>query len=114
MPFGGTPNGGLTAPLRVVPEDGAPGCEASDFAGQDFKGSVALIRRGTCTFVAKYANAGAAAVIISDNVDDHLGNINREALGRNVSAAAHVIASYAVTTEGVHGVPSRAERAALR
>ncbi|MCX2952332.1 PA domain-containing protein [Lentzea sp. NEAU-D7] len=78
VPFGDTPNtpdGGLTAPLRVVPEDGTPGCEAGDFAGQDFKGSVALIRRGTCTFVTKYANAvnaGAAAVIISNNVDGHL------------------------------------------
>ncbi|MFJ5987610.1 M28 family peptidase [Lentzea sp. NPDC092896] len=78
VPFGDTPNtpdGGLTAPLRTVPEDGTPGCEASDFAGQDFQGAVALIRRGTCTFVSKYANAvnaGAAAVIISNNVDGHL------------------------------------------
>ncbi|MEV6241633.1 M28 family peptidase [Lentzea sp. NPDC051838] len=76
IPFGDTPNAeGLTAPLRVVAEDGTPGCEASDFAGQDFTGSVALIRRGSCTFVTKYTNAvnaGAAAVIISNNADGPL------------------------------------------
>ncbi|MFI6100754.1 M28 family peptidase [Lentzea sp. NPDC051213] len=78
IPFGETPNtsdGGLTAPLRTVSEDGTPGCEATDFAGQDFKGAIALIRRGTCTFVTKYANAvsaGAAAVIISNNADGPL------------------------------------------
>ncbi|MFS8100832.1 M28 family peptidase [Lentzea alba] len=78
IPFGDTPNtpdGGFTAPLRAVAEDGTPGCEATDFEGQDFKNAIALIRRGTCTFVAKYENAvkaGAKAVIISNNVDGEL------------------------------------------
>jgi Zn-dependent M28 family amino/carboxypeptidase len=66
-----TPVGGVTAPLRVVPEDATTGCEAADYAGQDFTGTIALIRRGGCTFFAKgeaAAAAGAAAAIISNNV----------------------------------------------
>ncbi|MGM1061112.1 M28 family metallopeptidase [Saccharothrix sp. Mg75] len=68
-----TPAGGVTGPLRVVPEDGTPGCEATDFAGQDFTGSIALIRRGACTFDIKHRNAaaaGAIAVVIANNVPD--------------------------------------------
>ncbi|RKT52017.1 M28 family metallopeptidase [Saccharothrix australiensis] len=66
-----TPVGGLTATLRAVPEDATPGCEASDFAGQDFTGTVALIRRGGCTFDQKHRNAaaaGAVAAIVANNV----------------------------------------------
>ena len=48
-----TPVGGVSGPLRVVPEDTTTGCETTDFAGQDFAGSVALIRRGGCTFEQK-------------------------------------------------------------
>ncbi|QFZ16188.1 M28 family metallopeptidase [Saccharothrix syringae] len=65
-----TPVGGVTGPLRAVAEDGTPGCEASDFAGQDFTGAVALIRRGACTFDQKHRNAaaaGAIAVIVYNN-----------------------------------------------
>ncbi|MFD0203726.1 MULTISPECIES: M28 family metallopeptidase [Saccharothrix] len=73
-----TPVGGVTGPLRVVPEDGTPGCEATDFAGQDFTGSIALIRRGACTFDLKHRNAaaaGAIAVIISNNADGKLSGV---------------------------------------
>ncbi|GLZ32523.1 amidohydrolase [Lentzea sp. NBRC 105346] len=73
-----TPVGGITGPLRVVPEDATTGCEAADFAGQDFKGTIALIRRGGCTFDLKHRNAaaaGAIGVIIGNNVDGPLKNV---------------------------------------
>ncbi|MEU0879901.1 M28 family metallopeptidase [Lentzea sp. NPDC005914] len=73
-----TPVGGITGPLRVVPEDTTTGCEASDFAGQDFTGSIALIRRGGCTFAQKHLNAfaaGAIAVLVSNNVAGPLSNV---------------------------------------
>ncbi len=73
-----TPVGGVTGPLRVVPEDATPGCEATDFAGQDFTGAVALIRRGACTFDVKHRNAaaaGAIAVIISNNREGKLSGV---------------------------------------
>lgn len=73
-----TPVGGVTGPLRVVPEDSTTGCEATDFAGQDFTGSIALIRRGGCTFDIKHRNAqtaGAIAVIVSNNVDGKLSGV---------------------------------------
>lgn len=73
-----TPVGGVTGPLRVVPEDATTGCEATDFAGQDFTGAVALIRRGGCTFEQKSLNAaaaGAIAVLISNNVPGPLTNV---------------------------------------
>lgn len=73
-----TPVGGVTGPLRVVPADATPGCEASDFAGQDFTGSVALIRRGGCTFEQKHLNAfaaGAVAVLVYNNVAGPLADV---------------------------------------
>lgn len=73
-----TPEGGVTGPIRVVPEDATTGCEATDFAGQDFTGSVALIRRGGCTFAIKAQNAaaaGAVAAVISNNVPGPLTNV---------------------------------------
>ncbi|HYI55420.1 MAG TPA: PA domain-containing protein, partial [Microlunatus sp.] len=68
-----TPVGGITGPLRAVPDapgDPTPGCDAADFAGQDFTGAVALIRRGDCPFAQKSANAaaaGAIAAVIANN-----------------------------------------------
>ena len=59
-----TPAGGITAPLRVVPLDPTPGCEAADFAGQDFTGTVALIERGGCTLDQKQLNAAAAGAVV--------------------------------------------------
>ncbi|MEV0677150.1 M28 family metallopeptidase [Actinosynnema sp. NPDC050436] len=79
-----TPVGGVTGPLRAVPEDATPGCEASDFAGQDFTGSVALIRRGACTFDIKHRNAaaaGAVAVIVANNVAGSLAGFTLGAPG---------------------------------
>ncbi|MEV6711890.1 M28 family metallopeptidase [Lentzea sp. NPDC051208] len=73
-----TPAGGITGPLRVVPEDTTTGCEATDFAGQNFTGSVALIRRGGCTFEQKHLNAfaaGAVAVLVSNNTAGPLANV---------------------------------------
>ncbi len=73
-----TPPGGLTGPIRVVPEDATTGCEAADFAGQAFTGSVALIRRGGCTFEQKALNAaaaGAVAAVISNNTAGPLTNV---------------------------------------
>ncbi|GGP37089.1 M28 family metallopeptidase [Saccharothrix coeruleofusca] len=73
-----TPVGGVTGPLRVVAEDGTPGCEAEDFAGQDFTGSIALIRRGSCTFDIKHRNAaaaGAIGVLVANNAPGPLGGV---------------------------------------
>ncbi len=58
-----TPVGGITAPLGVVPVDATPGCEASDFTGGTYTGTIALIKRGGCTFAIKQANAAAAGAI---------------------------------------------------
>jgi Peptidase family M28/PA domain len=66
-----TPAGGIGGPLAVVPEDGSPGCTPDDFAGADFTGTVALIRRGDCAFAIKQQNAadaGAIAAVIMNNV----------------------------------------------
>ncbi len=76
-----TPVGGITAPLAAVadtPADATPGCEASDFAGQDFAGKIAVIRRGSCTFAIKRDNAvaaGAVGAIIANNVAAPLTNV---------------------------------------
>ncbi|MBA2540910.1 MAG: M36 family metallopeptidase, partial [Deltaproteobacteria bacterium] len=64
---------GVTGPLAVV-NDGvgttSDGCEAS--AAGSLSGKVAIVDRGTCDFVVKVTNAqnaGAAGVIIANNVD---------------------------------------------
>ncbi|QGK68297.1 M28 family peptidase [Allosaccharopolyspora coralli] len=70
-----TPEGGLTAPLAVVPPDSTPGCEASDYDGLDVTGQVALIQRGECAFADKQRIAseqGASAAIIYNNVEGPL------------------------------------------
>lgn len=67
-----TPVGGITGPLAVVPEDETTGCEAADFAGGAYTGTIALIRRGGCNFSVKQANAaaaGAIAMVVSNNID---------------------------------------------
>lgn len=45
---------------------------------------------------------------------DNLGNVDRVALDRNSDALAWVVASYAISTEDVNGVPPRATRAKTR
>jgi Zn-dependent M28 family amino/carboxypeptidase len=65
-------SGDVTAPVAALPAppaDATPGCDAADFAGFP-AGSIALIRRGACTFAIKAthaAAAGAAGVIIYNN-----------------------------------------------
>lgn len=66
--------GGVTAPLAVVAEDATPGCESADYAGIA-AGAIAVVRRGACTFAQKTtvaADAGAVAIVISNNVDEDL------------------------------------------
>ncbi|MFD0492109.1 Zn-dependent M28 family amino/carboxypeptidase [Saccharopolyspora erythraea NRRL 2338] len=70
-----TPQGGLTAPLSVLPPDPTPGCEATDYQGTDVSGTVVLIQRGTCSFADKQriaSEAGAVGAIIYNNVDGAL------------------------------------------
>lgn len=65
-----------TNDIEIPPPGGAgsgtSGCEASDFPPET-AGAIALMQRGTCTFVAKYDNAKAAgaigAVIFNDGGD---------------------------------------------
>ncbi|MCX5377651.1 M28 family metallopeptidase [Streptomyces sp. NBC_00091] len=68
-----TPEGGITAPVAVVPvdADGTNGCDAADFAAGAFTGKIALVKRGGCTFATKQANAaaaGAAGAVIYNNI----------------------------------------------
>jgi Zn-dependent M28 family amino/carboxypeptidase len=73
-----TPVGGITAPIVPVPEDATPGCETSDFAGANYAGAIALVKRGACSsgpnsFIQKSNNAaaaGAIAIIIYNNATD--------------------------------------------
>ncbi len=63
-----TPAGGVTGPLAVMAGEGCAPADAATVT----PGSVALVRRGTCTFAQKVAGAvaaGAAAVIVI-NTDD--------------------------------------------
>ncbi len=57
------PAGGVTAPMVVLPEDATTGCEAGDFAGADYAGTIVVIRRGGCTFLQKATNAAAAGAV---------------------------------------------------
>lgn len=87
--FTGSPGGSVTG--SVIPVDlnlegdraSTSGCETLDFAGLDFSGpnDVALIQRGSCTFVVKAANAeaaGAEAVIVFNqgNLPEREGLVN--------------------------------------
>ncbi|WP_084477176.1 M28 family metallopeptidase [Actinokineospora enzanensis] len=45
---------------------------------------------------------------------DNLGNLDRTALDRNADAVAWAVASYAISTEEINGVPPRAARAQAR
>ncbi|RJQ77427.1 M28 family peptidase [Pseudonocardiaceae bacterium YIM PH 21723] len=68
-----TPAGGLTAPLAVAPtDDASPGCEASDYANTPVKGSIVLVRRGSCVINQKQrvaAQLGAVGVLVAQYVD---------------------------------------------
>ena len=81
-----TPAGGVEAALAQVPPDEDTGCTAEDFAGADYRGRIALIRRGGCTFAVKQAQAaqaGAVGAVVSNNVDGELsGTLGDPAAGR--------------------------------
>ena len=82
-----TPEGGVTAPLVVVPVDETPGCEVTDYDGLGVEGKIALVRRGACTFGQKSVvagEAGAAGVLIYNNVPGALA----ATLGTPVEGAA--------------------------
>ncbi|KQV24019.1 MULTISPECIES: M28 family metallopeptidase [unclassified Kitasatospora] len=69
------PDGGLVAPLAVVPVDATSGCEPTDYQAGAVTGRIALIQRGGCSFGVKQtvaAAAGAAGVLIYNNVDGPL------------------------------------------
>ncbi|MCX4525890.1 MULTISPECIES: M28 family metallopeptidase [unclassified Streptomyces] len=67
-----TPAAGLTAPLALARVDETPGCTADDYPAGAFTGKIALVKRGTCTFVEKQ-NAAAAAGAIGVIVYNHSG-----------------------------------------
>jgi hypothetical protein len=59
-----------TTPLRISPGIDTTNDGCSAFAANTFNGAIAVIRRGTCVFTDKIANAaaaGAVAVIIANN-----------------------------------------------
>ncbi|MFD7630570.1 M28 family metallopeptidase [Streptomyces sp. NPDC059851] len=58
-----TPVGGLTAPLALARVDETPGCDADDYPAGAFKGKIALVKRGACTFFEKQRAAAAAGAI---------------------------------------------------
>ena len=62
-----TPAGGVSGPLVVVPVDADSGCQASDYAGLNATGAVALVRRGGCPYTQKQtvaADLGAVALVV--------------------------------------------------
>lgn len=65
-----TPVGGVHGPLLAVPVDTNTGCDAADYAGLAATGSIAVIKRGGCSYIQKQAVAGAqgavAAVVYND------------------------------------------------
>lgn len=76
-----TPEGGVSGPLVVVPDDGTPGCQRTDLAVLPAAGALLLVRRGGCTFAAKAqqaADAGAAALVV---VNDRPGALRDATLG---------------------------------
>jgi len=78
LPVDGTASGTTTAAVVAVDyASTTSGCEAADFAGFT-AGTIALVKRGTCTFGAKAANAvaaGASGVVIA-NADNQAGLIS--------------------------------------
>jgi hypothetical protein len=59
-----------TTPLRISPGINTANDGCSAFAANAFSGAIAVIRRGTCVFTDKIANAaaaGAVAVVIANN-----------------------------------------------
>ncbi len=116
-----TPVGGVTGPLRAVPQDSTPGCEAEDFAGQDFTGTVAVIRRGACTFDLKHRNAaaaGAIGVVVANNVPAPLagvtlgqpGVVPTGGVSQADGDALFALAGQSATLELVYAIETRTQR----
>ncbi|MBA9007934.1 M28 family peptidase [Thermomonospora cellulosilytica] len=62
-----TPPEGLTAPLVVAPVTESGGCTASDYDGLPVRGSIVLVRRGSCGYTAQQrvaATLGAKAMLV--------------------------------------------------
>jgi Zn-dependent M28 family amino/carboxypeptidase len=109
-------DGDVTAPLVAVdieiPPDGdsTSGCEAADFAGFPV-GAIALIQRGTCTFLVKIQNAqaaGAAAVVFMNegNAADRVGLINPAIAGSTIPAVGTTFATGDQLRNGVTNGPT--------
>ncbi|WP_329398849.1 M28 family metallopeptidase [Streptomyces melanogenes] len=68
-----SPAGGLTAQVKAARVDATPGCELDDYASDTFTGKIALVKRGSCTFLQKEAvaaKAGAAGIILYNHSGD--------------------------------------------
>jgi Zn-dependent M28 family amino/carboxypeptidase len=104
-------SGNVTAPIwavdiQIPPGGSTSGCDAADFAGFPV-GSVALIKRGTCTFAVKAANAQAAgaagAIIFNDGLPGRTGVINGTLGGPGIAIPV-VGTTYALGVE-LYGLP---------
>ena len=102
-----TAEGGLTAP-GSVPVD-TTGCTAESWAGVEVTGTIAVVSRGGCSFAEKAvaaAGAGAAGVVIYNNVEEMLfGTLGQEGLvqvpvaGMGLADGQAVVAAVAAGTE---------------
>jgi Zn-dependent M28 family amino/carboxypeptidase len=77
---GSTPVGGITAGLSTVAEDADPGCQTTDF-GAATAGTVALVKRGSCTFALKAQNAAAAGAVAAIVYNNDAANPDEEVNG---------------------------------
>lgn len=106
-PMGRTASSAVQAPLRPVDAGSSTsGCEAEDFAGFP-EGSVALLRRGTCTFGTKARNAEAAAAsaaLVSNDGEPAgevlLGALDRPAVGIPVVGTSAAVGEELLAREG--------------
>lgn len=98
-----TPAGGLTAPIALARVDETPGCDAADYPAGAFTGKIALVKRGTCTFVEK-EKAAAAAGAIGVIVYNHSGTT--PVRGGFSSPADGVIPSAGITPPLARVIPA--------
>ncbi len=97
LPFTYAPGGQINAPIVPLTGAAATGCNEADFPAT-VAGNIALIRRGTCSFGIKVANAGAAgavAALVYNNANGTLtGTLGSAtpASGKYVPAAALTLA----------------------
>ncbi len=87
-PLIGSPDtavGGVTGPLAVVPADADSGCQATDYAGLNTAGAVALVKRGGCAYTQKLvvaADLGAVAVVFYNHSVGAVGGVVNAAQAR--------------------------------